>query len=282
MQLNQQFQEIAEKYKQDNEKFEVYSYVFKYVETDEEFYYYILYKKYQQGKGNMVLSSKRGLIDKQEAVKIAYFFLTHNGTAIAANHVINKIRKRSKEYVEELMELLLKNRHLLKPLQGSIDIVIDILTLQAKNTERINQIYQELLQLDQGIHTGTKVLTKELWQKGRNLIKDYDALVYSEVKQVIYNIPEAEKIMSYLNERSHFSFIDRFKARKILRKMERLYGAEAKQDLLNSLEGFEKDFQGNFFTKTRGELSTDEYVQFIHQMAEYEYKKNLLEICRNP
>ncbi|MED4851647.1 hypothetical protein P9386_07425 [Caldifermentibacillus hisashii] len=282
MQLNQQFQEIAEKYKQDNEKFEVYSYVFKYVETDEEFYYYILYKKYQQGKGNMVLSSKRGLIDKQEAVKIAYFFLTHNGTAKAANHVINKNRKRSKEYVEELIELLLKNRHLLKPLQGSIDIVIDILTLQAKNTERINQIYQELLELDQGIHTGTKVLTKELWQKGRNLMKDFDALVYSEVKEVINNIPEAEKIMSYLNERRHFSFIDRFKARKIAGKMEKLYGAEAKQDLLNSLEGFEKDFQGNFFTKTRGELSTDEYVQFIHQMAEYEYKKNLLEICRNP
>ncbi|MCB7069529.1 hypothetical protein LIZ76_06050 [Caldibacillus sp. 210928-DFI.2.22] len=282
MQLNQQFQEIAEKYKQDNEKFEVYSYVFKYVETDEEFYYYILYKKYQQGKGNMVLSSKRGLIDKQEAVKIAYFFLTHNGTAKAANHVINKNRKRSKEYVEELIELLLKNRHLLKPLQSSIDIVIDILTLQAKNTERINQIYQDLLELDQRIHTGTKVLTEKLWQKGRNLIKDYDALVYSEVKEVINNIPEAEKIMSYLNERSHFSFIDGFKARKILRKMERLYGAEAKQDLQNSLEGFEKDFQGNFFTKTRGELSTDEYVQFIHQMAEYEYKKNLLEICRNP
>ncbi|PAC32988.1 hypothetical protein CEJ87_16845 [Caldifermentibacillus hisashii] len=184
--------------------------------------------------------------------------------------------------MEELMELLLKNRHLLKPLQSSIDIVIDILTLQAKNTERINQIYQDLLELDQRIHTGTKVLTEKLWQKGRNLIKDYDALVYSEVKQVIYNIPEAEKIMSYLNERSHFSFIDGFKARKILRKMERLYGAEAKQDLQNSLEGFEKDFQGNFFTKTRGELSTDEYVQFIHQMAEYEYKKNLLEICRNP
>ncbi|KIO58591.1 hypothetical protein B4065_3729 [Caldibacillus thermoamylovorans] len=282
MQLNQQFLEIAEKYKQDNEKFEVYSYVFKYVETDEEFYYYILYKKYQQGKGNMVLSSKRGLIDKQEAVKIAYFFLTHNGTAKAANHVINKNRKRSKEYVEELIELLLKNRHLLKPLQSSIDIVIDILTLQAKNTERINQIYQDLLELDQRIHTGTKVLTEKLWQKGRNLIKDYDALVYSEVKEVINNIPEAEKIMSYLNERSHFSFIDGFKARKILRKMERLYGAEAKQDLQNSLEGFEKDFQGNFFTKTRGELSTDEYVQFIHQMAEYEYKKNLLEICRNP
>ena len=282
MQLNQQFLEIVEKYKQDNEKFEVYSYVFKYVETDEEFYYYILYKKYRQGKGNMVLSSIRGLIDKQEAVKIAYFFLTHNGTANAAIHVINKNRKRSKEYVEELMELLLKNRHLLKPLQSSIDIVIDILTLQAKNTERINQIYQDLLELDQRIHTGTKVLTEKLWQKGRNLIKDYDALVYSEVKQVIYNIPEAEKIMSYLNERSHFSFIDGFKARKILRKMERLYGAEAKQDLQNSLEGFEKDFQGNFFTKTRGELSTDEYVQFIHQMAEYEYKKNLLEICRNP
>lgn len=74
MQLNQQFLEIVEKYKQDNEKFEVYSYVFKYVETDEEFYYYILYKKYRQGKGNMVFSSKRGLIDKQEAVKIAYFF----------------------------------------------------------------------------------------------------------------------------------------------------------------------------------------------------------------
>ena len=282
MQLNQQFLEIVEKYKQDNEKFEVYSYVFKYVETDEEFYYYILYKKYRQGKGNMVLSSIRGLIDKQEAVKIAYFFLTHNGTANAANHVINKNRKRSKEYVEELMELLLKNRHLLKPLQSSIDIVIDILTLQAKNTERINQIYQDLLELDQRIHTGTKVLTKELWQKGRNLMKDFDALVYSEVKEVINNIPEAEKIMSYLNERRHFSFIDRFKARKIAGKMEKLYGAEAKQDLLKSLEGFEKDFQGNFFTKTRGELSTDEYVQFIHQMAEYEYKKNLLEICRNP
>lgn len=120
-------------------------------------------------------------------------FLTHNGTANAANHVINKNRKRSKEYVEELMELLLKNRHLLKPLQSSIDIVIDILTLQAKNTERINQIYQDLLELDQRIHTGTKVLTEKLWQKGRNLIKDYDALVYSEVKQVIYNIPGQKK-----------------------------------------------------------------------------------------
>lgn len=63
------------------------------------------------------------------------------------------------------MELLLKNRHLLKPLQSSIDIVIDILTLQAKNTERINQIYQDLLELDQRIHTGTKVLTEKLWQK---------------------------------------------------------------------------------------------------------------------
>jgi len=282
MQLNQQFQEIAEKYKRENEKYEVYPYVFKYTETDEEFYYYILYKKYQEGKGMLVLSSNRGLLNKQEGVEIAYFFLTHNGTAIAANHVINKIGKRSKEYVEELMELLLKNEQLLKPLQSSLNIIIDILTLQANNTDRISQIYQKILELDQGIHTGTKVLTKKLWQKGRNLIRDYDALVYSEVKEVINNIPEAEKIISYLNEGRHFSLVNRFKARKIARKMEKLYGAEAKQDLLNSLEGFEKDFQGNFFTKTRGELSTDEYVQFIHQMAENDYKRNLLRDCRNP
>jgi hypothetical protein len=74
MQLNQQFQEIAEKYKRENEKYEVYPYVFKYTETDEEFYYYILYKKYQEGKGMLVLSSKRGLLNKQEGVELLISF----------------------------------------------------------------------------------------------------------------------------------------------------------------------------------------------------------------
>ncbi|WP_346216537.1 hypothetical protein NSQ14_14970 [Caldifermentibacillus hisashii] len=45
MQLNQQFQEIAEKYKRENEKYEVYPYVFKYTETDEEFYYCVWQNK---------------------------------------------------------------------------------------------------------------------------------------------------------------------------------------------------------------------------------------------
>ncbi|WP_368974425.1 hypothetical protein NST61_15525 [Caldifermentibacillus hisashii] len=66
------------------------------------------------------------------------------------------------------------------------------------------------------------------------------------------------------------------------KKLEKIFGKEAKANLIKSLEGFEKDFQGDFFTKTRGELSTDEYVQFIHQMAENDYKRNLLRDCRNP
>ncbi|MEL4027441.1 hypothetical protein NST89_02250 [Caldifermentibacillus hisashii] len=282
MQLNQQFQEIAEKYKRENEKYEVYPYVFKYTETDEEFYYYILYKKYQEGKGMLVLSSNRGLLNKQEGVEIAYFFLTHNGTAIAATNVIKKVMKRSKKYVEELIQLLQQNKSMLFPVQSSVNIIINTLKIQAKNTILFNDIYQSILEIDNEIYDRSKTLTKELWLRGRSLIKKYDGLIYSEFNYVFNNLHHAEKIITYLNDKGNFILFERFKAKRMAKKLEKIFGKEAKANLIKSLEGFEKDFQGNFFTKTRGELSTDEYVQFIHQMAENDYKRNLLRDCRNP
>lgn len=283
MELKPEFQEIIEKNQRSNEKYEVFPYVFKYHESDEEFFYYIYYFKGEKGQGNLVLSNTRGLLNKQEAVDVAYYFFTHNGTAVTTNNNIHyMIERRSIEYILKLKESLLNNKKMFNPVLDSLNKLIAIMDLQVENTHQIKKIYNQIVSLDYGIHFGTKVLTKSKWKEGRNLLDQYNEVLYNENKTVLRNLPIAQNLIRHLYLYPDFNLIEKIKSKKIVKKLDNLYGKDAELKMIKSLEDAERDLEGNFFTKARGELSSQEFVKYVNKILNEDYITNLKKRCRNP
>ncbi len=283
MKISHEFLKLIEDRQKEKEKYEIYRHVYKFHESDSEFFYYIVYKYYQEGRGYIILSSSRKLIPKNEAVEIAYYFLTHNGTVSAALGPISEVRKRKVKTVQKIKskllegeDLILTNRHL----ADSYHMINNTLELQIGNTRKVNDIYNQIKELDLHIQRKTHVLTKEAWQKGRNLIHEYNVTMYEELKTLLKSWESAEKIIDYLN-RLNLGFLEKYKARNVVKQLQIMFNEQAKEKVNKSLEDFEKDFQGNFFTNQRGELNTEEYIQVTNRMMEEDYKRNLLRDCRN-
>ncbi|MCB5936493.1 hypothetical protein LI012_17015 [Caldibacillus thermoamylovorans] len=140
MKISHEFLKLIEDRQKEKEKYEIYQHVYKFHESDSEFFYYIVYKYYQEGRGYIILSSSRKLIPKNEAVEIAYYFLTHNGTVSAALGPMSEVRKRKVETVKKIKskllegeDLILTNRHL----ADSNHMINNTLELQIGNTRNI-------------------------------------------------------------------------------------------------------------------------------------------------
>lgn len=70
----------------------------------------------------LVLSNTRGLLNKKEAVDVAYYFISHNGTVFATNNPLSTmIQTRNTNYILELKESILKHKNMYSPVVVSLN-----------------------------------------------------------------------------------------------------------------------------------------------------------------